>query len=439
MAKESVVIVGAGIIGICSAIELQRKGLQVTLLDPNGLGTQASSGNAGHFASEQVFPLADPSLLPQLPKILLDSKGPFRVRPAYFMRALPWFLRFLLNMLPARAKKNSRLIRQLNERAISSYQELLAHCSLSERLQLSGSLLIFETTSAEKIRKLHQSFVDEGVAVELLDRAAALQLEPNLADTVTSCLFFTEVGHTSNPAGLCTDLASHFLENGGQFYQVAVEEIIEQEQSVQLKVKEPIDGCQLVSFDRVMLCAGAWSKRFANQLGYKVPLDTERGYHLMVPKQNLLQRPVASAERKFIMTPMSEGLRLAGTVEFAGLDAEPDYSRAEMLLPHAKALLSSSAFNKPDNGIRGDVIKGDNVEEGSVKSDKAVWMGCRPSLPDSLPVMGPAPNHQRVYFNFGHQHLGLTWGAVVAKLMAQSLTGEKADIDLQPYSIARFN
>lgn len=427
MAKESVGIVGAGIVGICSAIELQRKGWQVTLLDPNGLGTQASSGNAGHFASEQVFPLADPSLLPQLPKILLDPQGPFRVRPAYFLRALPWFLRFLVNMLPARAKKNSRLIRQLNERAISSYQELLAHCALSDRLHLSGSLLTFETTPAEQIKKLHQSFVDEGVAVELLDRAGALRLEPNLGSSITSCLYFTEVGHTSDPANLCADLAAHFLANGGQFYQVAVEGIVEQDEQVRLNIQEPIASAQFLAFDRVMLCAGAWSKRFANQLGYKVPLDTERGYHLMVPQLDLLSRPVASAERKFIMTPMSGGLRLAGTVEFAGLDAKPDYSRAQMLLPHAKALLDSSVLN---DGLN---------ENGRVKNDQAVWMGCRPSLPDSLPVMGPAPQHQRVYFNFGHQHLGLTWGAIVAKLLAQSLSGEKLDIDLEPYSIARFN
>ncbi|MBB6520396.1 NAD(P)/FAD-dependent oxidoreductase [Pseudoteredinibacter isoporae] len=427
MAVEKVGILGAGIIGICSAIELQRRGFEVTLLDPKGLGTQASSGNAGHFASEQVFPLADPSLLPQLPKILLDPKGPFRVRPAYFLRALPWFFRFLWNMFPSRSRHNSRLIRQLNERAISSYQELLGHCELEGELHLSGSLLTFESTPESEIKKQQAAFLAEGVAVEYLTRDEALALEPALSDSVSACLYFTEVGHSSDPAVLCRKLADHFLDNGGKFYAMAASELIEFETSVKVRAikseqSEQEGGHKDFIFDKILVSSGAWSKPFAKQLGYKVPLDTERGYHLMVPEHKLLSRPVASAERKFIMTPMSDGLRLAGTVEFAGLDAAPDYSRADMLLPHAKALLNVEALQAFD-----------------VQAHHERWMGCRPSLPDSVPVMGKAPKHKRVYFNFGHQHLGLTWGAIAGKLLAQNMAGEDSDIELLPYSIARFN
>lgn len=424
MAVEKVGILGAGIVGICSAIELQRRGFQVTLLDPKGLGTQASSGNAGHFASEQVFPLADPSLLPQLPKMLLDPKGPFRVRPAYFLRALPWFFRFLWNMLPSRSRHNSRLIRQLNERAIPSYQELLAHCDLGEELHLSGSLLSFESTPESEIKQQQAAFLAEGVAVEFLSREEALRLEPALSESVTACLHFTEVGHNSDPAALCRRLADHFLDNGGAFKALAAGDITEFETSVKVQTFDPAneDARKDFAFDKILICSGAWSKPFAKQLGYKVPLDTERGYHLMVPGNNILSRPVASAERKFIMTPMSGGLRLAGTVEFAGLEAAPDYSRADMLLPHAKALLNEEALQQFE------------LQEHSER-----WMGCRPSLPDSVPVMGQAPDHRRVYFNFGHQHLGLTWGAIAAKLLAQDMAGEASDIELLPYSIARFN
>ncbi|GAA6151207.1 NAD(P)/FAD-dependent oxidoreductase [Pseudoteredinibacter isoporae] len=424
MVVKKVGILGAGIIGICSAIELQRRGFQVTLLDPKGLGTQASSGNAGHFASEQVFPLADPALLPQLPKILLDPKGPFRVRPAYFLRALPWFLRFLWNMLPSRARHNSHLIRQLNERAIPCYQELLGVCGLKGELQLSGSLLTFEKTAEADIKKQLAAFQAEGVAVEYLTRAEALHLEPALGDSVSACLYFSDVGHCHDPATLCRKLADYFLEQGGTFHTVSAEKITEFQTSVKVSVVSAEDEQvhKDLFFGKILISSGAWSKPFARQLGYRVPLDTERGYHLMVPEHRILSRPVASAERKFIMTPMSGGLRLAGTVEFAGLDAAPDYSRADMLLPHAKALLNNEA-----------------LEKFRVQDHHERWMGCRPSLPDSVPVMGKAPNHKRIYFNFGHQHLGLTWGAVAGKLLAQDISGESSDIELQPYSIARFN
>jgi len=424
MAVKRVAVVGAGIIGICSAIELQRRGFEVCLLDPNGLATQASSGNAGHFATEQVFPLADPSLLPALPKILLDPKGPFRVKPGYFFKALPWFFRFLYNMLPSRARHNGKLIRQLNEAAIAAYQELLSSCELESELHLSGSLLAFEGTNEAEIKKQQAAYLEQGVAVEYLNREEALELEPALADSVSACLYFTEVGHSTEPARLCNKLADYFLAQGGEFKALRVLNVAEQDNAVSLLVQREDESraeSQLL-FDNVLISSGAWSKPFANQLGYKVPLDTERGYHLMLPAQKLLSRPVASAERKFIMTPMSAGLRLAGTVEFAGLKAEPNYQRAEMLLPHAKALLNA-----------------DDVQNCEIGADTVRWMGCRPSLPASLPVMGVAPKHQRVFFNFGHQHLGLTWGAIAGRLIAQHMAGETTDLDLAPYSISRFN
>jgi len=335
-------------------------------------------------------------------------------------------------MLPRRLRRNTDAIKPLNLAAIPAYQELLAELDCEDQLILQGSLLTFETTNDEKIKAQVESLRAESISVEWLDREKCLQLEPNLSDKVKSCLFFPEVGHTASPLRLCETLGQRFLSNGGRLIQAKAIEISESSSSVCIELdSSSYVGTELdrssgnnikLNYDKVVIAAGAWSKPLVKNLGYKVPLDTERGYHLMLPVEQCLSRPVASAERKFIMTPMQGGLRLAGTVEFAGLKAKPDYSRATMLLPHAKALLNNDSL--------ASLGQGETLE---------TWMGYRPSLPDSLPVMGAAPNHSRIYFNFGHQHLGLTWGAISGRLIAQLIDGQNPSIDMRPYSIARFN
>lgn len=421
--KKRIAVIGAGIVGICQALYLQRAGYQVCLIDRKGIAEECSKGNAGHFATEQVFPLADPSLLSELPKILLDPAGPFRVQPNYFLQAMPWLLRFLLNMKPRRVRANTDAIKALNQRAIAAYQPLIEDSGLSSLLSLNGSLLVFEQPINEKSVRLYQSFLAELVGVELLDRDQTLALEPNLSSAVQSSLFFTEVGHSVNPERLCKALADHFLVKGGEYLQAEVKGLDDLGHGVRLTTDKQSDGegVQPELFDRVVIATGAWSKSLLKPLGYSAPLDTERGYHLMVPIDNLLQRPVASAERKFIITPMESGLRLAGTVEFAGLKAKPNYRRAEMLLPQAQALLQPQLLS-PQQSVK----------------DLDRWMGFRPSLPDSLPVMGRAKNHPGIFFNFGHQHLGLTWAAICAEQMSQYISSETTDIDLSAYSIDRF-
>lgn len=421
--KKRIAVIGAGVVGICQALYLQRAGYQVCLIDRKGIAEECSKGNAGHFATEQVFPLADPSLLFELPKILLDPDGPFRIQPNYFLKAMPWLLRFLLNMKPSRVRANTDAIKILNQRAIAAYRPLIADAGLNSLLSLDGSLLVFERAINERTVRLYQSFLAELVGVELLDRDQTLGLEPNLSDAVQSSLFFTDVGHSINPGRLCKALTSHFLLRGGEFLQAEVKGLSDQGHGVRVTTDKTVnDGTmQPELFDRVVIATGAWSKRLLKPLGYSAPLDTERGYHLMVPVDNLLQRPVASAERKFIITPMESGLRLAGTVEFAGLNAKPNYRRAEMLLPQAQALLQPQLL-PPQHSVQ----------------DLDRWMGFRPSFPDSLPVMGRAKNHPGIFFNFGHQHLGLTWAAVCAEQMSKYISSETTDIDLSAYSIDRF-
>jgi len=422
--KKTIAVIGAGIVGINCALSLQSQGFQVTLIDKEGIAAGCSHGNAGHFATEQVFPLAEVSLLWQLPKLLLDPLGPMALSPRHFPKALPWFLRFIANMPTNKRNKNSEAIKSLNKEAINHYLPLLKEANAEHLLIKQGSLLVYEKTSLTIIKKQWQHYHDAGIAVDLLDRAEVLTLEPNLSKNITYALYFTDVAHTPNPAEICQQLAQLAFDKGTEFKKFSVKNIIANVQGVKI-----VNGEQTLSFDNVVIATGAWSKALLAQLGYQLPLEVERGYSLDLDKQGnaeysdtSLQRPVASAERRFIMTPMQHGLRLSGTVEFAGLKQKANFKRADMLYQHAKNIISNIAkFNENDS-----------------KAEQR-WLGFRPSLPDSLPVICRAPKHNNVFCALGHQHLGLTQGAVTGKLITQIVLDEKTDIDIRPFCLSRFN
>lgn len=411
---QQVIVVGAGVVGLASAVALARRAFNVTVIDKEGVAAGASFGNAGHFATEQVFPLADPALLPKLPGMLLDPLGPFRIRPAYFHKALPWFMRFVVNMSRKNRERNGVAIKALNLRSMAATRELLAFCGRPELLVENGSLLVFETRDKQVIDAEFRHYRDAGVAVKLLTGDEARTLEPSLTEAITAALWFTEVGHTPSPKAICDALADTLLRLGGSIELGSVKQL--QGGGVPSALLD--DGRKLTA-DKVLLCAGAWSRPLALSAGHKVPLDTERGYHLMMPQQSGLKRPVASFDRKFIITPMDGGTRLAGTVEFGGLEAPMSPARADCLLPHARALLPA-------------VFAAATLEDGER------WMGFRPSMPDSLPVLGESQS-PGVFLAFGHQHLGLTWAATTAELMGQLMTGKNPAIDMSPYSVSRFD
>lgn len=411
--KQQIAVVGAGIIGICCALNLQRAGFVVTLYDENGLAQGCSKGNAGHFATEQIFPLAHPSLLKKLPGMLFNPLGPLRIDWRYIIQALPWFWLFTKNMRHKTFRANTLALKALNKRAITAYENLLNEFNLASLLTKKGSLLTFETTPLTQINAMYTSFLEQGIAVELLSAEEVKILEPNLSETIKHALLFKDVAHSVDPHLFCLNLADKFSALGGKFCQQKITSIKQTEGTYSLGNSE-----QTFTADKIVIAAGAWSKSLVESFGYKVPLDTERGYHCMLANNYGLSRPVASAERSFIMTPMSQGLRVAGTVEFAGTERKMNNKRALALLPNAKAMLKNSAISLQPS---------------------SVWMGCRPSLPDSLPVIGEAPNHTNLFFAFGHQHLGLTQGAITSELITALCLRRPAEIDLKPYCISRFS
>ena len=430
--SQKIVVIGAGIVGVNCALALQMQGYQVTLIDKEGVGSGCSKANAGHFATEQVFPLAEPALLMQLPKMLLDPLGPVALSPKHVIKAFPWFIQFFNNMRAEKRANNSAAIKSLNKKAIEYYKPLLKAAKAQHLLITNGSLLVFENTTYKHVVAMHEHYQQAGIAVELLNREQTLALEPNLNDNIKHALFFTEVGHTGDPLAICTVLADYAKSLGMEFKQLSVDNIEQVESGVVINKSND----NLV-FDYCVVATGAWSKNLLKGLGYHLPIEAERGYSLSLSltenEQALLSRPVASAERKFIITPMDNMMRLSGTVEYAGIDAKANNKRADMLLKNAEFVLDKL----PEQVSKSN--ENSTHDKNSKEKNSERWMGCRPSLPDSLPVICQAPQHQNIFFALGHQPLGLTQGAITGKLIEQLVSGQETDIDVTPFCISRFN
>ncbi|MBD8560911.1 FAD-dependent oxidoreductase [Pseudomonas fluorescens] len=410
--QADIVVVGAGIIGVACALQLARQGRRVVVLDAQAPGMGASYGNAGHLATEQVFPIADLSILKRLPAMLLDPMGPLRLDWAYLPRALPWFIRLLLNLRPARYQRTVAGLRALNEGSLGAWQRLLQSIGQAQLLREDGSLLVFERAeSRAALDAVQQRMRQQGVAVESWSGDAVRKAAPQLSDAIQGGLFFPATGHFLDPYTVVGELVNAAKAEGVQFLQQRVLDARLEGSGVSLMTDQGV-----LTAPHVLIACGAHSAKLTAALtGKQVPLDTERGYHLMLPhEQQRLPFAVTSLERKFIMTPMTGGLRLAGTVEFAGLDRPANMQRAWQLHRLSKGL------------FRHDLSH----------SEATPWMGFRPSLPDSLPIIDRVCEG-KVLLAFGHQHLGLTQAAVTAERVGQLAAGERVP-ELQPYRLDRF-
>lgn len=405
-------IIGGGIIGLAAAVTLQARGVKVALLDANEVGQGASFGNAGHIATEQVFHIADASMLRHVPAMLIDPTGPLRIDWRYLPRLMPWAMKLLMNMRPEPFARIHQALLNLNKNSLQAWQGFANQWQLDEWVQVKGSLLTVENTSSVDPLIAHGSRLNDiGVDNELLTKEALLEREPALRDNKLAALFFPNTGHITNLKAVINQLHHTFRKLGGHVI----------EHCHVLAATNDTDGIHLttsqgdMTASKVMLAAGAHSKALAKQLtGVNVPLDTERGYHLMLPHESTrLQIPVSSMDRRFIMTPMQEGLRLAGTVEYAGLDAHANMQRAHMLLQQAQPMLKAELD----------------------ATDSTPWMGFRPSTADSLPVIDKI---ERLFLSFGHQHLGLTQAVVSAQMIANYYFDEDHPIDPKPYQLSRF-
>ncbi|WP_275285799.1 NAD(P)/FAD-dependent oxidoreductase [Halomonas elongata] len=414
-----IVVVGAGVVGTACALELARQGLRVRVLDRDEPGMGASFGNAGHLATEQIFPIADASLLKRIPGMLMDPLGPLRLDWRYLPKATPWLVRLLWNLRPSPYRHSVAGIRALNEASLVAWRELLASIGRSDLLCGHGSLLVHEKAeTADALAASAARFAAQGVAQEWLNGEEVRRRVPELSERIRGGLFFPETGHVIDPLWVVKELVRAARAAGVRFSRATVQSARADARGVRLETSEGS-----LAVPKVLVAAGAHSAPLVAELtGVRVPLDTERGYHLMLPREGeRISMAVTSLERRFIMTPMAEGLRLAGTVEFAGLERPPHMERAWRLRELAHGL-----FSRP-------------LDE----ADATPWMGFRPSLPDSLPIIDRTGPEGRVWLAFGHHHLGLTQAAVTARLVSQFISPERESTEsalpsLAPYRLARF-
>ena len=412
MGGPRVIVLGAGVAGLSAALPLARAGLPVTVIDPLPPAGGASFGNAGLLSAETVVPIALPGMLRQVPGWLTDPLGPLAVRPAYLPRAAPWLLRWIRAGRMDRVHAISDAMRALHKGAFEDWRDLLGHDGFSELIRRTGQVQLWdeaeETPSAAIERGLRERL---GIQAEVLGPDELRQLFPGIARRVTRGVLVPGNGHTISPARTVRRLAELLLAEGGAILPQRAMKLI------------PRDGRWMVmtntanhEAEQVVVAGGAWSGRLLAPLGVKPPLETERGYHLMLPDPSIVPRiPLLYKSGNFGLTPMEEGLRAAGTVEIAGLDAAPDERRAEQLLGKLQSLFP---------GITGGTPR--------------LWMGFRPSTPDSLPVLGPVPGRAGLHLCFGHGHFGMTGGPPSGRLVADIILGRKPAQDPAPYSIARF-
>lgn len=406
-------VIGAGVIGAAIAHELQKRGRQVTLVDRDAPGRGASFGNMASIAVTEFMPASRPSVWRQIPGWLLDPEGPVRVRPASMPRLVPWFLRFLAASRPRKLRELEAQGAALCERALPDTQALLREIGAELDLSKEGCLSLYADEAEFRADRDHIDILERfGFRHEVLGRQAVHELEPEIAPNIGKAVLFPDNRSLKNPYYFVTRLVERFEGLGGT---VLRSEVTGFERGGRIEAIRLADGTR-VAADEVVICAGAFTARLSNKLGEPIPLETERGYHTQIAKPGIsLRHSIIWPARAFMVTPTAGGIRVGGTVEMAGLDAKPDYRRAKITVKRAR-----------------DALPNLTVE------DTSEWMGHRPALPDTVPIMSASTKTPGVFYATGHGHLGLTCAATCARLMGQLVTGERPELDLHPYRINRF-
>jgi glycine/D-amino acid oxidase-like deaminating enzyme len=411
---RSVLVIGAGVVGLSVALQLQRRQFDVVVVDELPPGDGASYGNSGFLVADTAMPTSLPGTLKKVPGWLMDPAGPVSISLPYLPTAIPWLIRYLAAGKLDRVHKSSDALRELHRRTFGLWEEMLGATTLQELVHKNGQVYVWDqpADAAATVNIEDSLRARHNIQSQVLGREQLQTLFPGITPSVNRGLLIPGNGHTINPGLLVKVLAERLREAGGTILQERV-----------LRIWPKVDGgwnlmtnLSNYSARQVVVAAGAWSARLLAPLGVHIPLETERGYHAVLPNPSVkLQLPILHKSGYFGVNSMEMGLRLAGTVEFAGLDAPPNIARAEMLVGQAKQLFPALQHDEP-----------------------VYWMGHRPSTPDSVPVIGQFSRHSGLYACFGHGHAGLTGAPASGLLAAQLIAGEAPAFPANPYSPARF-
>jgi glycine/D-amino acid oxidase-like deaminating enzyme len=408
-----IAVIGAGVVGLSTALYLRRSGRDVTIIDPLPPPGGASYGNAGMISADTSVPIALPGMLRKVPSWLTDPLGPLAVRPSYFPKALPWLMRWIAASRMPRVLEISDAMRALHKDAFLCWKELLGPQNFADLVRPAGQVHVWETDAETPGAALERQLRErQGIASQALTSDDLRQMFPGISTAVRRGVLVPGNGYTVSPQRIVQTLHRLFLEAGGCVVPENVMKIMPREGS-------GYDLMTNVGFhtaQQIVVAAGAWSVRLLKPLGVSVPLETERGYHVMLPTPNVsLTTTLSNKSRSFGVTPMEQGLRVAGTVEIAGLDAPPDERRAKALLANVRTMF-------PDVNTDGHRF----------------WMGFRPSTPDSLPIVGEVVGRPGLFLAVGHGHFGMTGGPPSGRLLSQLINHQPTAFNAAAYGPQRF-
>ena len=416
--KKKVAVIGAGMVGMATASYLQRDGHDVIVIEPGNPGEGASFGNAACFNASSVVPVSMPGMIYNVPRWLFDPLGPLSIRWAYLPTLMPWLVRLIRAGRADKVEATATALRSLLHSTLTDLMPIARAANAEDLVHRTGLLIVYESNEGREkaemewaMRKAH------GVVLEELNADELRQMDPALSRKYVRGILIRENGHTNNPLRLVQRLTEAFVREGGQLVR---EKAVDFEFDG-ARLKGVRTDQQVHAADQAVITAGIWSKSLAAKLGDKVSLETERGYHIMVRDPEVMPRlPTMSGEGKFVATPMETGLRFAGTVELAGMDAPPDWRRAEILLKQGLDMFPGLARSYPEQRL-------------------SRWMGHRPGTPDSLPIIGPSRRSPDVIYAFGHGHVGMAASAPTGKLVANLVAGRQPGIDIAPFAAGRFS
>jgi D-amino-acid dehydrogenase len=409
--QADVIVLGAGIVGVSAAYAALQRGLSVILVDRREPGSETSYGNSGVLSSGSILPLNKPALWKALPKYLLNTNPALRWDPVWSARNAGWLARFLANTAPSRTKPRADALHGLITASLKLHREWIVTANAAHRIRETGWLKAWRSDAVEAA-KAEQAFLAEyGIGSTLLDRQAISALEPNILPVYKTALLHTDTASVDSPGAVVKSYAQMFVGAGGQIRQSEIVAIAPDGDGWRVALP---DGA--IAARHVVVALGPWSADLLRPLGYRVPLAFERGYHREFranPARSLL-RPIHDLEGGFVMTPMEQGVRITTGVELTERDAPSSFSQLDTVVPLA----------------RGVAEFGEAVGEP--------WRGARPTLPDSLPMIGPAPRHSGLWLSIGHQHIGFTTGPATGVAIAAMIAGAQAPFDASAFSPGRY-
>ena len=409
--QADVIVLGAGIVGVSAAIAARQRGLSVILVDRREPGSETSYGNAGILSSGSIMPLNMPSLWSALPGYLTNRNAALRWDPAWTIRNLDWVVRFLANAAPSRLKPRAAALHGLIGASLKLHREWIVKANAAQRIRETGWLKAWRGDAVAAAKAEQALLTEYGIASQLLDRQAISALEPNIVPIYKVGLLHTQTASVDSQGAVVKAYARMFQNSGGEIRQSDIKAIVPDGEGWRVMLA---DGG--ISARHVVVALGPWSADLLRPLGYRVPLAFERGYHreFRPNPARSLHRPIHDAEGSFIMTPMEQGIRVTSGVELTARDAPSSFAQLDQVVPLARGV----------------------VEFGAAVGEP--WRGARPTLPDSLPMIGPAPRHAGLWLAFGNQHIGFTTGPATGAAIAAMISGAPPPFDVSAFSPGRY-